>query len=212
MPSEPRWNDSPVNGVFIRESQREERAPNIMRATVLSPRHISVLLAAITILGLVLTACGDGRNTSPPPKAEATAEAPGPGPTATAVPVVSSGKVDGYLALAPAVLRSGQTEHVSVSLFSGNQPAVGDVRLALLRDGRLVAEGNASIEGTGSAALMVPSLPTGTYELQVQGPGFKDTTLVQVRRRDHPVCGDGQAGLQARPGRTHPGAPAGPRT
>ena len=53
-----------------------------MRATVLSPRHISVLLAAVTILGLVLMACGDGRNTSPPPAAEATAGASGPGPTA----------------------------------------------------------------------------------------------------------------------------------
>ena len=103
------------------------------------------------------------------------------------------------MALAPAVLRSGQTEHVSVSLFSGNQPAAGDVRLALLRDGRLVAESNTSIEGAGAASLMVPLLPAGTYVLQVQGPGFKDTTLVQVQdgtvlflETDKPVYKPGQ--------------------
>ena len=46
---------------------------------------------------------------------------------------------------------------------------------------------------------MVPSLPAGTYELQVQGPGFKDTTLVQVQdgtvlfvETDKPVYKPGQ--------------------
>ena len=180
----------------------------MMRATVLSPRRIWVLLPAVAILGLLLTACGDTRNTTPPPASGATAEASRPGPAATVVPVgaatpsqpvIASGMVDGYMVLAPAVLRSGQTEHISISLFSGNQPAAGDVQLALFREGSLVAEGNTFIEGTGPAPLTVPSLPAGSYVLQVQGPGFKDTTLVQVQdgtvlflETDKPVYKPGQ--------------------
>ena len=46
-------------------------------------------------------------------------------------PAVTSDPVDGYMVLAPSVLRSGQTESISVSLFSGQHPARGTVRLAL---------------------------------------------------------------------------------
>lgn len=71
-------------------------------------------------------------------------------------PVVSPEKVDGYLALAPAHLRSGQLEGISVSLFQGQQPARGDVEVALMRGGSPVANAKATIEGSGTVSIQVP--------------------------------------------------------
>ena len=176
----------------------------MMRATVLSPRRIWVLLPAVAILGLLLTACGDAGNTAPPPASGATAEASRPGQAATVVPVeaatpsqpvIASGMADGYMVLAPAVLRSGQTEHVSISLFSGNQPAAGDVQLALLREGSLVAEGNTFIKGTGPAPLTVPSLPRRTLRPASTRPWLQRHDARASTRRDRPVFGDRQASL-----------------
>ena len=59
-------------------------------------------------------------------------------------PVVLLDKVDGYLVLAPAHLRSGQLEGISVSLFQGQQPAKGDVEVALMRGGSPVANAQAN--------------------------------------------------------------------
>ena len=50
---------------------------------------------------------------------------PAPTNQAEVQPVVLLEKVDGYLALAPAQLRSGQVEGISVSLFQGRQATAG---------------------------------------------------------------------------------------
>ena len=115
-------------------------------------------------------------------------------------PAVTSGEVDGYVVLAPAALRSGQTEGVSISLFSGQQPAIGEVRLALLKgSGDIVAEAAGFIEGTGRVPLVIPAVPAGSYGLRVQGPGFEETAAIRVEdgtvlfvETDKPVYKPGQ--------------------
>ena len=131
------------------------------------------LLAATVALGLVWSAGGDAPS---PVSAQTLAE--------TDRPAVTSDPVDGFMALAPSVLRSGQTESISVSLFSGQQPARGTVQLALLDQGVAVAEATGSIEGTGAIPLSVPDISPGYYRLSVQGPGFHETTSLRVESGD----------------------------
>ena len=71
-------------------------------------------------------------------------------------PVVLLEKVDGYLALVPAQLRSGEVEGISVSLFQGQEAARGDVEVVLIRGGNPVANGKATIEGSGTVSIPVP--------------------------------------------------------
>ncbi len=71
-----------------------------------------------------------------------------------------------------------------MSLFSDGQPARGAVRLALFKDGAIVAEAEGAIEGVGTIPLDVPDVPKGDYELQVQGPGFEETARLSVEAGD----------------------------
>src|SRR5207248_11462258 len=80
------------------------------------------------------------------------------------------GPADGFLAVAPRGLRAGAIESISVSLFSGDEPAGGDVQVALLKDGQPVATAGDSIAGRGQLALAIPAL-TGEYELRLAGAG-----------------------------------------
>ena len=103
------------------------------------------------------------------------------------------------MAIAPQVLRSGQTENVSVSLFDRDGPAQGIVRVSLETNGRESADASGLILGTGSIALSVPDLPKGNYRLRVQGPGFQDTTTLRVEsgsslflETDKPIYKPGQ--------------------
>ena len=102
----------------------------------------------------------------------------------TARPTITSDPVDGYMVLVPQTLRSGQTEGVSVSLFSGQQPARGTVRLALLDRGSAVAEAESNVEGTGSIPLTVPDLYPRSYVLTVEGPGFQENAWIKVEAGD----------------------------
>ena len=216
--------------------------------------RLSILLAAVAIIGLIGAACGDastrgtpeptvgptGAAATPSPTVASTAVAAtattvptaaaatpttvstavASTPTATAVPTAAastptltpvptatrpsrpdavSDEVDGYLALAPAVLRSGQTEGISVSLFSGQQPARGEVRLVLRKDGDPVASAESFIERTGTVSLPVPEVPEGVYDLQIQGQGFEETASLRVEagtvlflETDKPIYKPGQ--------------------
>ena len=134
--------------------------------------RIAVLATAVA-LGLVWAAGGDAPSLMP---AQTSAD--------TNRPAVTTDPVDGYMALAPSILRSGQTESISVSLFSGQQPARGTVQLALSSQSDVVAQASGSIEGTGSIPLSVPDVSPGTYYLNVVGPGFQESTTVTVESGD----------------------------
>ena len=97
---------------------------------------------------------------------------PTPLPTPTGVPmpgiVVEPGvKADSFVAVAPSTLRAGYTEQVSVSLFNGDQPASGNVRLSLLVGDTVVSTGSAYIEGVGSVDIVVPRTAQGGHQLEV---------------------------------------------
>ena len=131
------------------------------------------MLATAVALAFVWSAGGDSPS---PVSAQALAEADRP--------AVTSDPVDGYMVLAPSVLRSGQTEGISVSLFSGRQPARGTVQLALLSRNAVWAEATGSIEGTGAIPLSVPDISRGYYQLTVAGPGFQEAAWIMVEAGD----------------------------
>ena len=122
-------------------------------------------------------------------------------PTRVAVsrPTPVSGPVDGYLAVAPSVLRSNATESISVSLFSRGRPASGEVVLTLLSKGVPISKAVGFISGQGNVDVHVPSVADGVYELAVEGPGFSTSQELQVESRtvlfletDKPVYKPGQ--------------------
>ena len=119
-----------------------------------------------------------------PAPAESTTTTPAFAPSPTRPPL--SDTVDGYVALAPEVLRVGHAENISVSLFDGQNPAKGDVRLALMQQGRVLVDTQTHIEGSGIVALQVPDVAPGNYELEVTGQGFSETTTLRIEA-DQPV-------------------------
>lgn len=109
------------------------------------------------------------------------------------------GPVDGYLALAPRVLHSGQAHTISVSLFHGQEMASSTVQLALAQGGQAVAQAEGRIEGRGELTLAVPALAEGEYELTLSGRGFQATSPVRVEEgtlvfieSDKPIYKPGQ--------------------
>ena len=117
-------------------------------------------------------------------------------------PTAAPEPADGYVAVAPNVLRSGQTEGISVSLFSGQNPTQGVVQLALMKDGNSVAQASGSIDGSGIIQLPIPQLAAGEYQLQFSGPGFQDQAYLRVEEgtilfleTDKPIYKPGQSVL-----------------
>ena len=127
---------------------------------------------------------------------------PGAGPTPTpgGRPVTGpEGPVDGYVAVAPRILRSGQSETVSVSLLNGRNPGNATVQVALLKDGKNLAQSDGYISGRGELALAVPALAEGDYQLQLSGRNIQATTPVRVEEgtlifleTDKPIYKPGQ--------------------
>ena len=110
-----------------------------------------------------------------------------------------SESVDGYVAIAPRELRPGQNGSVSVSLFDGDLPAQGIVRVSLHSGGGQAATASGMIMGVGSILLPVPDLPPDNYRLTVEGPGFSDETSLRVEtggslflETDKPIYKPGQ--------------------
>ena len=110
-----------------------------------------------------------------------------------------SGKVDGYVAIAPRELRPGQDGSISVSLFDGDLPAQGIVRVSLYSGGRQATAASGMIIGASSIPLPVPDLPPDNYRLTVEGPGFSDTATLRVEsggslflETDKPIYKPGQ--------------------
>lgn len=130
------------------------------------------IVLLFTVLGLLGSACGGGGTPS---------------------------AVDGYVALVPRVLRAGETESVSLSLFSGTHLADGDVQIRLRQGDKLFVQQTAHIEGKGAVEVDIPPLDKGDYEIVVEGPGFKDVAKVQVQagtilfvETDKPIYKPGQ--------------------
>ncbi|MBI2857981.1 MAG: alpha-2-macroglobulin [Chloroflexi bacterium] len=88
--------------------------------------------------------------------------------------------VDGYAAVVPAAFRSGASQNVQVSLFNGISPASGQVQIALMKDGKELATAASRINGAGTVQIDVPSIPEGTYQFRVSGPGFEKTAEIAV--------------------------------
>jgi CD109 antigen len=117
-------------------------------------------------------------------------------------PACDGGKaqeIDGYVALVPKSLGSGQRATVSLSLFRGDSLAAGEATLALVSQGQTVLEASARISGSGSIQFDVPQLPDGEYELQLRAAGFEDKAKVQVQdnsliflETDRPIYKPGQ--------------------
>ncbi|HUX88202.1 MAG TPA: MG2 domain-containing protein, partial [Chloroflexota bacterium] len=105
----------------------------------------------------------------------------------------------GYLAVAPATLRGGQTELIGISIFQGAQPARGTVTVSLLQNGKTVGAVTAKVAGRSNISFPVPRLADGQYQLGVSGDGFQDQASVQVAsspilflESDKPVYQPGQ--------------------
>ncbi|MDP2949337.1 MAG: MG2 domain-containing protein, partial [Chloroflexota bacterium] len=107
--------------------------------------------------------------------------------------------IDGYVALVPRSLGSGQQATVSLSLFHGEKLAAGEATLALVSQGQTVLETSARIPGKGSIQFEVPQLPEGDYELQLRGAGFEDKAKIRIQdnsliflETDRPIYKPGQ--------------------
>jgi CD109 antigen len=116
-----------------------------------------------------------------------------------ATPTALSLSADGYLAVAPSVLQSGQTEAIPFTLFKGNQLAGADVTVALAQGGQTVATTTARVNGRGAVSLPVPTVKDGDYQLQISAQGFQDQTPVRVENgtlvfleTDKPIYKPGQ--------------------
>ncbi len=120
---------------------------------------------AVILLTTVAVSCAQ------PDATTSTGAPPTPPDFVVSEPAVNSGRLDSYMAVAPAVLRSGATESISVSLFAGLEPAPGTVRLELIRNGEPLAEATEFVRGVSSIGLPVPELPPGVYRLAIEGEG-----------------------------------------
>ena len=118
---------------------------------------------------------------------------PVPVPTAVPTPVVTPAPTvevvpglpaDSFVAVVPRTLRTGYMEQVSVSLFNGDRPVSGTVRLILLDEGASVGAVAGKVDGAGNLSLPVPRLEPGQYEIEVQVEGVSETRRAPLRVED----------------------------
>ena len=94
--------------------------------------------------------------------------------------VVPGLPADSFIAIVPKRLRAGYAERVSVSLFNGDSPVSGDVRLTLF-DGRdPVASVDATVNGAANLELPVPQLEPGLYLIEVEVQGVPEIRSASV--------------------------------
>jgi CD109 antigen len=170
-----------------------------MAGLVTGSAALTPLIQACGETPLELTATPTTANPTASPTALVTG---GPVPTPTPIPSVMpvGSPVDSYLALAPGTLRAGQTEKVSVTLFSGANLGSDTVQVALLSNGgQKVVEASGLIQGRGEVALNLPKLADGSYTLQLNTATFQAQSAVKVEQAvllfvesDKPIYKPGQ--------------------
>ncbi|MBN1629712.1 MAG: alpha-2-macroglobulin [Thermoleophilia bacterium] len=108
-------------------------------------------------------------------------------------------KADGYVALVPSVLRSGETASFSFTLTDGEKPGSGTASVTIFDKGKIVAQGASPIEDTGSVEFDLPVVAAGDYDVLVKAAGFSDSTKVRVEagtllflETDKPIYKPGQ--------------------
>ena len=150
-------------------------------------------LATMTVLLMILMGCdGTGPTTEPhrpleTPVTQTPTPTAGPTPTARPTPrveVVPGLAPDSFVVVVPRTLRTGYTERVSVSLFNGDRPVSGKVRLTLLDDGASVRTVAAKVEGAANIELPVPQLERGKYEIEVEVEDVSETRSASVEVED----------------------------
>ena len=90
-------------------------------------------------------------------------------------------KPDSYVAVVPQRLRRGYTEQISVSLFSGDRPAAGNVHVALVDSGTVIQNVTAAVTGTANVKLPVPRQARDGYEIVVRVDDVPETRSAFVR-------------------------------
>ena len=92
------------------------------------------------------TGTGVGATPTPPPTIRSISPTPLPTPKVEVVPGLPA---DSFIAVVPKRLRAGYAERVSVSLFNGDHPVAGEVRLSLFDGENLAASVEATVERGG---------------------------------------------------------------
>jgi CD109 antigen len=150
----------------------------------MSRRRVLALLCLVVLLIAIVVGC----------------ESSDPGPTN-----VSSSwndKVDGYVALVPQVLRSGESASFSFTLFKGDAAARSNVTVAVLDKGKTVASSTGGVDGKGTVTVELPPVAPGEYQVRVTGNGFSESAAVQIQsgtllflETDKPIYKPGQTML-----------------
>ena len=152
-----------------------------------------VTLATIAVLLMVLAGCDRTSPTTEPhrpletPVAQTPTPTAGPAPTARPTPrveVVPGLAPDSFVAVVPQTLRTGYTEWVSVSLFNGDRPVSGNVRLTLLDKGASVSSVSARVHGAANIEFPLPQLQQGRYEIEVEVEDVSETRSASVDVED----------------------------
>jgi CD109 antigen len=112
-------------------------------------------------------------------------------------------QVQGYVAVAPRILRPGQQESISIALFRAqgavDVPAASTVTVELLKDGASVTRSSGWVPGRGIVPFDLPALDGGEYTLRVSAKGFRQQAAVRVEdgtlvfiETDKPIYKPGQ--------------------
>jgi CD109 antigen len=104
-----------------------------------------------------------------------------------------------YTAIIPAILQSNSKSSLSVALFNGEAQASGATQISLLKNGKIVTQAQANINGKGEIPLNIPDISEGDYTIHISGSGFEDSAQVSIQNNflvfletDKPIYKPGQ--------------------
>jgi A-macroglobulin TED domain/Alpha-2-macroglobulin family/Alpha-2-macroglobulin bait region domain/MG2 domain/A-macroglobulin receptor binding domain/Macroglobulin domain MG3 len=151
----------------------------------MSRLRVLFLLALAGLFAVVLVSCEAGT--------------PDSTATSSTTEAFQDDEVDGYVALVPRVLRSGETASFSFTLFKGDDSARSHVTVSVLDGDTTIASATGGIDGKGTVTMELPVVTPGDYKVKVEGTGFAGTTDVQVKastllflETDKPIYKPGQ--------------------